>query len=125
MNNKPYLCIAEDLDVGEGATVIPVTHYTPLVVPLHEVWAAILTCYVKGANAGSTGNVTFNFQTYDSLRNSWDTIPFQTVVVALNGITYVQKSIALDGIPEMIRLGSIVNADATYHVTVNAMVYTQ
>lgn len=125
MNNKPYICIAEDLDVGEGATVIPVTHYTPRIVPLHEVWAAILTCYVKGANAGSAGNVTFNFQAYDSLRDMWDTIAFQSVVVALNGVAPAQKSVMLDSIPEKIRLGSVVNGDATFHATVNAMVYTQ
>ena len=123
---KRYTCIpAADLVVQPGATVVDVTHFTAQAIPLEFAFEAMLTLYCKGGNAGNSGDVTFNFVTYDGDRALWDTEIYLSLPLTMSGVLARQQSFALVTAGEKIKLYSIVNGDATalHTVTVNASIY--
>jgi len=122
MNTSTQKFIATDESVAAAATEVDVTHFTSAQINTRHARTGILTCYVKGANAASSGNVTFSFACYDPLRAAWDTVAYLTVVCALNATTAVQKSITFYPDMAKFKLLSIQNADATHAATCNASI---
>ena len=122
MNTSQQIFIATDTSVAATATEVDGTDFTSRQIKTKFARTGILTCYVKGANAASSGNVVFSFVCYDPIRTAWDTVAYVTVTCALNGTTAVQKSITF--YPDMykLKLLSIANADATYAATCNASI---
>ena len=125
MVTSQRLFISADTSVAAADTEVDGTDFTSAQLDTKHAILGSLTCYILGANAGSTGNVTFNFVQYDTLRESWDTVAYVSVICALNGVTAVQKSITF--YPDMVKLKllSITNADATYAATCNAVLTTK
>ena len=122
MNTSQQIFIATDTEVAATATEVDGTDFTSRQIKTKFARTGILTCYVDGSNAGSSGNVVFTFVCYDPIRTTWDTVAYVTVTCALNGTTAVQKSITF--YPDMykLKLLSIANADTTYKCTANASI---
>ncbi len=114
--------LATDTSVAKTATETDGTDFTSKQINTKHAHLGSITCYVKGANAGSSGDVTFKFATYDVLREMWDTIYYVQVVCALNGTTAVQKTITFYPDMQKLKLLSIQNEDTTYAATCNASV---
>ena len=114
--------ISADTSVASTATEVDGTDFTSKQIITRHAHLGTLTCYVVGANASSSGNVTFKFATYDGLREAWDSVYYVQVVCALNGTTAVQKSITFYPDMAKIKLLSIANADTSYAATCNASI---
>ena len=122
MNTSQQIFIATDTEVAAADTEVDGTDFTSRQIKTKWARTGILTCYIKGDNASSSGDVVFTFVCYDPIRTTWDTVAYVTVTCALNATTAVQKSITF--YPDMykLKLLSIANADTTYKVVCNASI---
>lgn len=126
---KRYRCIpAADYLALVNATAITPTQFVAPKIGLYKAWIGAVTFFVQGAIAACVEKITFVFQTYDSLRDSWDTTPYLTKDITMNGVAAVQETDELVCGIEAIRLYSIANAAAGgtgRDALVNASIYVQ
>lgn len=121
-----YDLLKVDANVDEGTT----TTFIPAevnVLKVREIDDAVVYLFVKGDDAGNTGNCDFILQHSPTGEdNDWFDLP--TKSVAMNGATEIRTSDASLGLDlsgeAFIRLGRVINNDATadHSVNVNAHV---
>jgi hypothetical protein len=105
---------ADVADIGEGATYSTASTEFNL-AGASQAWIA---CKTTGADAGSAGNVTFNFVAKGDSTQSYPTTPSFSVVLALNGTTAVVKDALINvGSYKWVKMLSIVNGDAAKHIS--------
>jgi hypothetical protein len=105
-------------------TIAANTTYTTVSNPIEVLYAgsAYIQVLFTGANASSSGNVTFNFVARGDPAHSWPTATTFSIVGALstNTAVIVDKLLDTSGWYD-IKVLSIANGDATYALsTVNA-----
>jgi len=120
--------LSADITVPINDTWLDGTDFTSKKIMTAYCSSASLTFYVKGGNAGCSKDVIFRFATFDSIRNTWDTVDlFATagVLVAANGTTAVQKTIIINSDMEKIKLLSVQNQETVsgYTVDVNVSIF--
>jgi len=124
---KRYQCIpAGDYLALVNATAITPTQFVAQTISTEGAFDASITFYVKGALAACSENITFVFQAYDALHDTWDTAPWLTKVIAMNGVAAIQETIPLVCGIEAVRLYSVANAAAGgtgRDATVNASIF--
>ena len=100
-------------DIGEGATYSTDSDGI-LTVGCQR---AVIMLKATGANASSAGTVTFNFTA--NIGGSWSTSTWQSLTLTLAGTTAIITAPVLLDVSGLsaIRVYSIVNGDATYHIT--------
>lgn len=124
-----YKFLSSDITVPINTTWVDVTDFTSKKYSLAYCIQASATFYVKGNHASCAKDVIFKFAGFDSLRNTWDTIDTLSggggVLVAANGTTAVQKSIAINPYFERIKLLSVQNQETVtgYTVDVNVSIF--
>lgn len=104
---------ADVADIGEGATYSTVSSE----MTTADRYRIVVMPYATGANASSAGTVTFNLVA--KIAGKWSTATFTSVTVTVSGTSEdVAVPVLLDvaGI-QALRVASIVNGDATYHIT--------
>jgi hypothetical protein len=119
---KRYIFLPADVVVPINTTWVDLTDFTSEQISLRGIWSAAITVYVKGTHGSCAAAIDFVFATWDSLRNMWDTVAYQTVSIFMNGTTAAQKSVAFDACIEKVKLLSIHNPETAtgYTVTANA-----
>jgi hypothetical protein len=100
-------------DIGEGATYA--TDSNDIVTIGCQ--RAVVILKATGANASSAGTVTFNFTA--SIGGAWSTSVWQSLTLTLAGTASIVTAPVLLDVSGLsaIRVDSIVNGDATYHIT--------
>lgn len=110
---KRYSCIpAGDYLALVNATAVTPTQFTAQQISTEGAFDASITFYIKGVIAACAENITFVFQSYDTYHQTWDTAPWLTKALTMNGTAAVQETVVLVTGIEAIRLYSIANAAA-------------
>lgn len=119
---KRYAFVETDFVVPINTTYVSPTDFTSKFLSLRGVWSAAITLYAKGSHGSCSLAAVFNFVTWDSLREMWDTVNYFSTTITMIGTTAVQKTVVFDPCPERVKLLSVFNPEvtATYTVTVNA-----
>jgi len=118
--------IATDASVTAASTFVAGTDYTAVSIDTRDRKNGNIIFYVKGANAGSSGNMIFTMQHSDD-----DTIwfDFDTKTIALSGVSQITDTTASFRLKllgyKYLRLGSIENTDTTYACGANAGIYME
>ena len=102
-------------DIGEGATDTSTSN--EVVVAGSE--GARLVCYTAGHHGSSSGTVTFNFVTIGYAGETYPTTATFYTELTLSGTTVIKDESFILTSPMgiyAIKLLSIVNGDATYHI---------
>jgi hypothetical protein len=124
---KRYNCIpAGDHLAPVASTEVTPTDFAAQKISLEEALSATITYFVQGVHGSCAEKITFIMQSYDSLRDSWDTEPLITKEIMMNGLNAIQETDDLPVGPEAIRLYSVTNAAAGgsgRDAYVNASVY--
>lgn len=124
MAKDAYIQAKENFYAANISSIAAATTYTTASNAIGVFYAesAYIQVSFTGANASSSGNVTFNFVARGDSAHSWPTTASFSVVAALNAnnAVIVDKLIDTSGWYEL-KVLSIANADATYAITaVNA-----
>ena len=126
---KRYQCIpAADYLALVDATAITPTQFVAQKISAEFAWLGSITYFVQGVIAACAEKITFIFQTYDSLRGSWDTVPLITKEITMTGVAAIQETDDLTCGIEAIRLYSVANAAAALsgrNAYVNASIFLQ
>jgi len=115
--------LSSDLSLNAGQTKEDGTDFTSNVFYLEDAIFSSITLKVIGANAGSSGKVTFNFVSYNEALDAWDTTPFSTLEADLDGTNTVVITSSFNPDINKIKLASVVNGDSTYGASVNAGIF--
>jgi len=115
--------IDSDLSINASQTKQTGADFNSNEFGLEDALFSSITLKAKGANAGSSGKVTFNFVSYNDALALWDTTPFATMEIDLDGINVVAKTIVFSSDVWKIKLFSIANGDNTYGITANAAIF--
>jgi len=120
--------LSADITVPINDTWVDGTDFTSKKIMTAYCSSASLTFYVKGGNASCSKDVIFRFATFDSIRNTWDTVDLYAtagILVTANGTTAVQKTVIINSDMEKIKLLSVQNQEtvAGYTVDVNVSIF--
>lgn len=115
--------LTTNASVTAGATVVDGVGITSNEINLQYCRYASITLYVKGANASSSGTVTFSFKSYNEAFGAWDTVGYLTLTATLNGTADVYVTYPITPYISKIKLYSIANGDSSYGITANASLF--
>jgi hypothetical protein len=100
-------------DIGEGATYSTASNE----IDTSTVKCVTLLPYATGANASSAGTVTINLKAM--VGGKWSTAVWQSITVTVAAAAEIVSAPTMLNCPgiQAIKVSSIVNGDATYHIT--------
>lgn len=123
MINVSNKFLSSNVTLTAGQTQYDGTDFTSAEMNLTYCRYASITLYVKGANASSSGTVSFAFRSYNDALGAWDTTAYLTLTATLSGTADVYVTYPITPDVSKLKLYSIANGDTSYNITANAALF--